>query len=375
MTLAALQVRRLAISRGALNGALCRCECLYRRDTAYATMRCMELTPPSPSPAPSTVRRRPVLRWLFFCFVFCCTGIGFWVYASLTEIRTGHRLWPWSAYAFCGRTTPAALPATVRVGLYEEFSTPWRLAKLQQLTFPVTLAVAAASRTEFLQLRTTILTTYPQVREVYFWPVLSAEEGYYPGAWSSPEGIRHLTTEATDLPLLWDLEVPRGAQQPRDLSLRHWWTNRTTLAGFFARHEQPIHLWRTYASMRLNPAFLRLTALHFDPLEYPTLHLHLDLYTTGTGQDAAELARLARCGVERYGARFIPSLGVLNDGEGPEEIFVPPATLERNLRIVRAAGVSEVWFFGVNGLNPAYLEAIQSTLPLESLPSPEAQHP
>jgi hypothetical protein len=261
------------------------------------------------------------LRWLFFCFVFCCTGIGFWVYASLTEIRTGHRLWPWSAYAFCGRTTPAALPATVRVGLYEEFSTPWRLAKLQQLTFPVTLAVAAASRTEFLQLRTTILTTYPQVREVYFWPVLSAEEGYYPGAWSSPEGIRHLTTEATDLPLLWDLEVPRGAQQPRDLSLRHWWTNRTTLAGFFARHEQPIHLWRTYASMRLNPAFLRLTALHFDPLEYPTLHLHLDLYTTGTGQDAAELARLARCGVERYGARFIPSLGVLNDGEGPERFL------------------------------------------------------
>ena len=76
---------------------------------------------------------------------------------------------------------------------------------------------------------------------------------------------------------------------------------------------------------------------------------------------------MLRCGVERYGAQFIPSFGVLNDAEGPAEIFVPPETLRRNLGLARAAGVSEIWIFGVNGLNSEYLSALHETLPLESL--------
>ncbi len=60
-----------------------------------------------------------------------------------------------------------------------------------------------------------------------------------------------------------------------------------------------------------------------------------------------------------------PSLGVLNDNEGPPEIFVPPDTFRRNLQIAREAGVSEVWIFGANGLNDDYLRALRETLPLE----------
>jgi hypothetical protein len=294
---------------------------------------------------------------------------AFWFYASIVEFQTGRRLWPWSAYAFCGRSQPAALPQTVRIGLYEEFPNPWRLAKLSQLDFPVSLAVAARSRAEFLELRETIRQMYPQVREVYFWPLLSPEEGYYPGPWSSPQGIRRLVDDVDDLPLLWDLEIPRGTTDLRNLSLANWQTNRPVLSRLFAEHPQPIHIWRTHISMGLNPAFMRLTAMHFDPIDYPQARLHLDLYTTGVGQNANELTRTLRCGVERYGARFIPSFGVLNDGEGPDEIFVPPETLRRNLRLARAAGVSEIWLFGANGLNSEYLAALRETLPLESLPA------
>jgi hypothetical protein len=41
----------------------------------------------------------------------------------------------------------------------------------------------------------------------------------------------------------------------------------------------------------------------------------------------------------------------------------------RNLHIARGAGVAEIWIFGVNGLNDAYLDAIQEALPLETLPA------
>jgi hypothetical protein len=120
--------------------------------------------------------------------------------------------------------------------------------------------------------------------------------------------------------------------------------------------------------MGLDPLFLRLIGMHFDPQEYPAVTLHLDLYATGNGLSDDQMARVLRCGVERYGDRFIPSLGVLNDGEGSAELFVSVETLQRNLTLARKAGVAEVWLFSLNGLNDEYLSVLRETLPLELLP-------
>ena len=128
---------------------------------------------------------------------------------------------------------------------------------------------------------------------------------------------------------------------------------------------EPVHIWRSHASMGLDPLFLRLVGMHFDPLDYPQVSLHLDLYNTGAGRPPEQMARIMRCGVERYGARFIPALGVLNDGAGRPDEFVPPPTLRRDLQLARAAGVSELWLFGVNGLNDEVVQMLRQTLPLE----------
>ena len=97
--------------------------------------------------------------------------------------------------------------------------------------------------------------------------------------------------------------------------------------------------------------------------------LHLDLYATGNGLPDEALTRILRCGVEQYGERFIPSFGVLNDGEGDVDIFIPPQTLERYLRLARESGVYEIWLFGANGLDEDYLSALKQTLPLDELTS------
>jgi hypothetical protein len=306
---------------------------------------------------------RWIVRGLFVAPIALALG---WLFLSFAEWRIGVRAFPWSAYAGCGATTPAALPETVRIGLYEEFPVPWRLDKLQQVDFPVTLALAAATRDEFLQLRDEVSSTYPQVREIYFWGLLSADEGYYPGTWSDADGVERLANESADVPVLWDMEVPRGQL---GISVENWWRNRQFLDTWLKGRDEPVHIWRTHTGMGLNPAFLRLAGMHFDPLDYPAVSLHLDLYMTGDSIADETLARILRCGVERYGERFIPSLGVLNDGEGDPSIFVPPETFRRALMLVRSSGVSEVWLFGVNGLNAEYLSIVRDTLPLEPLES------
>ena len=304
-------------------------------------------------------------RWRSLLLIALLALVVTWLIISIEEWQTSQRIFPWSAYALCGRSVPEKLPATVRIGLYEEFPVPWRLDKLSQVDFPVTVAVAATTRAEFLSLRDTISNTYPQVREVFFWPLLTRAEGYYPGAWSSSDGVQRVAAEAEGLPTLWDLEMPVDRTT---LSFQDWWRNRTFLDQWLRQRSAPVHIWRSHVLMGLDPLFLNLVSMHFDPAEYPAVSLHLDLYTAGAGQPRDELARILRCGVEAYGARFIPAFGALNDGEGPAEIFVPPATLQRNLQLAREAGVSEIWLFGVNGLNAEYLAALKQTIPLESLP-------
>lgn len=285
-----------------------------------------------------------------------------WSALSLLEMATGTHLSPWPAYGNCGDSNPDQLPETVRIGLYEEFPVPWRLDKLAQIDFPVTLTVATQSRMEHLELRDEIMQQYPQVQEVYFRPLLTEDEGYYPGTWSDSAAVQRVAGDAQGLPTLWDLELPLDL---RIHSLNDWWQNRDFLDKWLREREEPVHIWRTHTSMGLNPRFLRMIAMHFDPLDYPAVYLHLNLYTTGTGKSDNDLSRILRCGVERYGEQFIPSYGLLNDGEGPADIFIPPETLQRYLQLARDAGVSEIWLFGINGLNDDYLNALKAVIPLE----------
>ncbi len=51
---------------------------------------------------------------------------------------------------------------------------------------------------------------------------------------------------------------------------------------------------------------------------------------------------------------------------------MPPETLRRDLSLAREAGVSEVWLFGVNGMNEEYLTILRDVLPLDPLPGGES---
>ncbi|GAB4120294.1 MAG: hypothetical protein OHK0050_28620 [Roseiflexaceae bacterium] len=74
-------------------------------------------------------------RWLLGIIMLFGGSIG-WFEISLHEFATGQRLWPWSAYAFCGRSKPTTLPTTVRIGLYEEFPQPMAACQTSTTGFP-----------------------------------------------------------------------------------------------------------------------------------------------------------------------------------------------------------------------------------------------
>jgi hypothetical protein len=308
--------------------------------------------------------KKRVLIGVLFIGVLAVALLAIWMIDSVTEWRTGQHLLPWNAYQDCGNQAPATLPETVQIGFYEEFPVPWRLDKLAKIDFPVSLAVASTSRDDFLKLRDSISQTYPQVSELFFWPLLTDAEGYYPGSWSDADAVERVAKEAEGLPVLWDLERPRGQLSFLPANIVR---NTRFLDQWLRARKEPTQIWRSNAGMGLNPLFLRLIGMQFDPLEYPAMTLQLDLYMVGVGAPDDQLTRLLRCGVERYHERFVPSLGVLNDGEGDPSVFVPAETLRRVLMRVRESGVQEVWFFGSNGIDDEFLSILRETLPLAKL--------
>lgn len=208
------------------------------------------------------------------------------------------------------------------------------------------------------------------MKGVTLWPILKKSEGYYPGSWSDTDAVERVAEESDGLPVLWDMELPlHGAS----FSPINWWHNRLFLDQWLRDRKQPVAIWRSYNSMGLNPLFLRLAGLHFDLEEYPEVSLHLDLYNTGSGIPAKRMKRIIRCGVEHHGKRFVPSLGVLDDGLGEKSEFTELETFKRDLKLAREAGVFEIGIFGVNGLTPKVIDAIHDTLPLQK-PSQKLKH-
>jgi hypothetical protein len=266
----------------------------------------------------------------------------FWLYASVREMIWGERLlaW-WDPYAFCGNSEPVSLPATVRIGLYEEFPVPWRLDKLARIDFPVTVALAAPSVAEFEVVREQVQTAYPQVKEIFYWPLLSKEEGYYPGPFSQADAVERVTAGSEDLPVLWDWELPLGIP---NVNLQNWWQVHTFTNNWLNSRTPPTHIWRSHASMGLDPLFLRLIGMHYDPRDYENLYFHINMYTVGDGAPPDDVYRILRCGVETYGDRFIPDFGSLDDGEGPVEIFLSrsPQRDDSSGAIARKAGTLPV---------------------------------
>ena len=304
---------------------------------------------------------RRMFRWAFLMaamlvVVLTCLGYAAAVY---TELWTGRRLLPWDPYQGCGegavplRESIGERGPTI-VGLYEEFPNPDRLVRLENIDFPVDLAVASPSREHFMGIRDWIHQRYPMVRTIYFWPVLDREAGYYPGSWSRHDAVRDAIEETQSLPVLWDLEFPlplmRGEWGIADLSLRDVRRNKQILSDWLQCRSAPVHIWRSHRSFGLNSPLLRAAGMHFDPGRFEAVTLHLDLYMTGSGVAADRLRQILRCGVAAYGDRFAASFGVLNDGEGRAEEFVPPDVLERNLNIAAQEGVAQVWLFGLNGV-------------------------
>ncbi len=296
-------------------------------------------------------------RYGFLAAGFATGAVAVTVGLPIAQMATDKQLTPFDPWANCGNTV-AVNPSKTRVGVYDENPDFRFWGKLREAEFIDSIAVAARTREEFLYYQSEIKKVAPNVK-VKFWALLPTGEGYFPGPFSDRKGVKRLISEVGELPVVWDSELPYNWNS---FSPVNWYENKDLVDKWLKKRKERVDVWRSYDIMGPDPLFLRWAALHVDPNEYPNVYLHLDLYATGKGFSNERLMQILRCGVEKYGDKFIPSFGMLSTGKKSPETYITMDTLKRYLKIAQKAGVSEVWLHSLEGLNSETIAAIRESL-------------
>lgn len=261
------------------------------------------------------------------------------------------------------------------ITLYSEHAKEGDLRRLSHLECPVNLIVASDSLDNFRRIRDEI-GKVEAVKQVGYWPTLSAAEGYWISPWSDKTALERVFREIEtrkdrgQLQVMVDLEPPFVANKKRMITgLRGFSDKKKRIGEFFAGSpEKNVEIVTAEYPRFVGSDFVqKALGLSFDAGKHPNKSVKM-VYTSVMPQWGIprKIAKKLLARESRKQARDNPSFGI---GLGcishsgllgtTMEKILTPAQLEEDLRTVREAGVREVYIYSLNGLNPDYARTIR----------------
>lgn len=263
----------------------------------------------------------------------------------------------------------------MRISFYEEFPTKENLNKIKLIDFPTSLIVAAKSLKEFHSIKNQIKKyKNKNVKEIAYWPVLEKDEGYWFSAFSDSSALTRVIDELKQnkkpLTIMWDAELPFyiSLNLRYLLNYSHYFKNRKLILHFFTNASK-YNIKILTSEYPLESGFLRkllfqLFLISFDPKIYRNRKVVM-LYTSllkNHPNIENFLEKQVKIGKECFGKDFVVALGVIYSGVLENEPALEAKELERDLKIVRDIGVSEVIIYRLSGLDKEYLKIIKKFL-------------
>lgn len=260
----------------------------------------------------------------------------------------------------------------MKVSFYEEFPTKENLDKIKLIDFEARLIVASNSLNEFHSIENKA-NQYKNknIKEIAYWPVLGKEEGYWFSAFTKNSALKRVIEELNEnkkpLTIMWDAELPFYKSSILK-QLFNYFKNRKLILDFFKNAEK-YNIKIMTSEYPLESKFFRnllfgLFLISFDPKKYKNKKIAM-LYTSFLKNHPNIenfLENQIKTGKKYFGNDFAVALGTIAAGVNGNEPILSPEELERDLRIIKNNGVSEVVIFRLGGLNRSYLKAIKKYL-------------
>jgi hypothetical protein len=246
------------------------------------------------------------------------------------------------------------------VSFFEEFPSDSTLGKLDLVSWPTKLYLAAHSFNGFLRLKAKVHRR--NVKEVIYWPVLSKDEGYWISPFSSRKALLRVFDEVKgkDIPVMIDAELPT-TQNPSLYFTQclNFFRNKKLICNFVRSHDSSVAEY--YPDGRFKEQLLSVCGLHYDSCRFNNKVVKM-VYHSMHDFDGDFIKGELKRGVSECGDNFVVGFGTIAHGICGDEPILSPQQLKRDLGIAKMVGVKEVVVYRLGGLNRKYSSVIKSFL-------------
>ena len=240
----------------------------------------------------------------------------------------------------------------MHISFFEEFPTPKNLQKLQLVTWPTKLYLAAPSFKEFTRIKADIKNK--KISSIIYWPILQKKEGYWISPFSERKSLVRIfkELEGKNVPVMLDLEL-HTTQNPSLYFTQglNCIRNKRLIKKFIQQYPGEIYGAEYYPFKR----WLSWWGLHYS---HPNIKVIKMLYHSMHHFSDDFLGKHLQEGKQRYGKNFIVGYGTIAQGITGREKILTPEQLKNDLRIAQQNGIKEVVIFRLGGLNTEYAKII-----------------
>ena len=258
------------------------------------------------------------------------------------------------------------------ISFFEEFPSKKNLTKINLITWPTKLYIAAKSLSEFQLIRSELKHSSPKnIKDIVYWPILEKKEGYWISPFSKRSALQRIfqelheykNTEQKPISVMLDLELPTRHNPKLYLTeLLNFYRNKKMIKSFIQTNFNDVYLAEYYPCGKKKEKLLELLGLHYslnDPKKNNQVKIIKMAYHSLHRFNQEQFSQLLKEGEKEFNNNYLVALGTIAKGIDQNEPILSTKQLETDLKIAQEAGIKEVIIFRLGGLNPAIVKTIK----------------
>lgn len=243
------------------------------------------------------------------------------------------------------------------ISFFEEFPTKENLRKLNYVTWPTKLYIAARSVKEFNNIKSKIKNK--NVKETVYWPILDKKEGYWISPFSNRNALSRIFNEVENknIPIMIDAELPTTRNPSLYITqFLSFFRNKKSIQNFIANHSD-VYVCEYYSSGKGKDKILSYFGLHFNPNKYNNKMIKM-VYNSMHKFDEGSILRDLKLYKKNY-SNLIVAYGTISTGIKNNEPILSLDQLEKDLITAKKAGINETIIYRLGGLDKKYCSVIK----------------
>lgn len=229
----------------------------------------------------------------------------------------------------------------MKISFFEEF-----LSDIKETESKVIVATKSLEKFNSINLKNKV-----------YWPVLSKKEGYWISPFSSFKGLKRIFLELKNkkIPIMLDLELPTTQNWKLYFKSYNFFKNKKMIKKFVDSYKGQIYLCEYFPEKVWQENFLEKLGLHYSNQTCKIIKM---FYQSIHNFNEEFMIKHIKKGVENFEDKFVVGIGTIAVGIHGNEKILSAEELERDLKICKDLGVSEVIIFRLGGLNYKYKKVI-----------------